>query len=107
MKELITITVIALALAALVTGCGHNVLAYSSGKYLNLGYDPGTSKLGIQYVDGEQVTTVEKDNAKLTVEMSDTLDINGKATTKIAKITYEIKEQVTGADVELAEINKK
>lgn len=106
MKELIIATIALAALAGL-TGCGHNVLTYSSGKYLNVGYDPGTSKLGIQYVDGEQLTTVEKDNNTLTVEMSDTLDVNGKVTTKIAKITYEIKEQVTGTDVDLATVKKK
>lgn len=107
MKELIVSTLLMVTLATICTGCGHNVLAYSSGKYLNVGYDPGTSKFGVQYVDGEQLTTVEKDNNKLTVEMSDTLDVNGKVTTKIAKITYEIKEQVTGADVELKKIEKK
>ena len=102
MKELIAMGVI-----LLLTGCGHNVLTFSSGKYLNVGYDPGTSKLGIQYVDGEQITTVEKDNSKLTVEMSDTLDANGKVTTKIAKISYEIKEQITGSDVEMETAKKK
>lgn len=83
-------------------GCGHNVLTFSQGKYLNLGIDPGTNKVGVQYVNGEQVTVVEKDNAVLTVELSDTLDADGKKTTAITKITYEIREQVTGADVELA-----
>jgi hypothetical protein len=83
-------------------GCGHNVLTFSQGKYLNLGIDPGTSKVGVQYVNGEQITVVEKDNAKLNVELSDTLDADGKKTTSITKITYEIKEQATGADVELA-----
>lgn len=106
MKELISIIAMG-ALILLLAGCGHNVLAYSSGKYLNVGYDPGTNKLGIQYIDGEQLTTVEKDNNILTVEMSDTLDANGKVTTKIAKITYEIKEQVTGSDVELVEVKNK
>ena len=105
MKELIAL--IAMGVILLLTGCGHNVLTFSSGKYLNVGYDPGTSKLGIQYVDGEQITTVEKDNSKLTVEMSDTLDANGKVTTKIAKISYEIKEQITGSDVEMETAKKK
>lgn len=105
MKKVIVI--LAVALAIFTAGCGHNVLTYSSGKYLNVGYDPGTSKLGIQYIDGEQIATVEKDNNKLTVEMSDTLDINGKATTKIAKIIYEIKEQITDADIDLEAVKQK
>ena len=100
MKKIITPAVIGAML--LLTGCGHNVLTFSSGKYLNFGVDPGTNKMGMQYVNGEQITVVEKDNATLTVEMKDTLDNDGKRTRKVAKITYEIKEQVTGSDVELA-----
>jgi hypothetical protein len=104
MKEIITL--IAMGAMLLLTGCGHNVLTFSSGKYLNLGVDPGTNKMGVQYVNGEQITVVEKDNATLTVEMKDTLDADGKKTSKVSKITYEIKEQVTGSDVELAKVKK-
>lgn len=93
--------------AVLLSGCaGHNVLSLSKGKYLNLGVDPVANKLGVQYIDGEQVTVVEKDNAKLTVELTDTLDADGKKTTSISKITYEITEQITGADVELETVKK-
>lgn len=87
-----------------LTGCGHNVLAYSTGKYLNLGVDPTTNKMGVQYIDGEQVSVVERDNAKLSVETKDTLDADGKKTTRISKIVYEIGEQVTGADVDLKQL---
>lgn len=104
MKELITL--IAMGVILLLTGCGHNVLTFSSGKFLNLGVDPNTGKTGVQYVDGEQVTVVEKDNATLTVEIEDALDADGKTTRKVSKITYEIKEQVTGADVELEQVKK-
>lgn len=86
-------------------GCGHNVLTYSTGKCLNLGIDPGTGKLGIQYVSGEQITAVEKDNATLNVEMTDTLDSDGKRTSRVSKIVYEIREQTSGSDVDLAEVN--
>lgn len=105
MKELVY-TAIFGALLIACSGCGHNVLTFSQGKYLNLGIDPGTNKVGVQYVNGEQVTVVEKDNAVLTVELSDTLDADGKQTTSISKITYEIREQVTGADVELKAVDK-
>lgn len=104
MKELIAI--IAMGVILLLTGCGHNVLTFSSGKYLNFGVDPGTNKMGVQYVNGEQITVVEKDNAALTVEMKDTLDADGKRTQKVSKITYEIKEQITGSDVELEKVKK-
>ena len=104
MKELIAM--IAMGAMLLLTGCGHNVLTFSSGRYLNFGVDPGTNKMGVQYVNGEQITVVEKDNATLTVEMKDTLDNDGKRTQKVSKIIYEIKEQITGSDVELEKVKK-
>lgn len=97
----------ALFIVCALTGCGHNVLTFSSGKYLNFGVDPNTGKMGVQYVNGEQITVVEKDNAVLTVEMKDVLEADGKKTSKVSKITYEIKEQVTGSDVELEQVKKK
>lgn len=103
MKEIIALIVMG-ALLILSAGCGHNVLSFSKGKYLNLGVDPGTNKLGVQYINGEQVTVVEKDNTKLTVELTDTLDADGKKTTSISKITYEITEQTTGADVDALKV---
>ena len=103
MKEIIAL--IAFAAVLLLTGCGHNVLTFSSGKYLNFGVDPSTNKMGVQYVNGEQITVVEKDNAKLTVGMSDTLDSDGKKTAKVSKITYEIGEQITGSDVEAMKVS--
>jgi hypothetical protein len=60
----------------------------------------------VQYADAEQITVVEKDNAILTVEFEDSLDADGKTTRKVSKITYEIKEQITGADVELEQVKK-
>lgn len=105
-KNIFTIAIAAI-ISLLLAGCGHNALAFSSGKFLNLGVDPNTGKMGVQYVNGEQITVVEKDNAVLTVEMKDGLDATGKKTTKVSKITYEIKEQVTGSDVELATMKAK
>lgn len=102
MKKILALIVAMLFLA----GCGHNVLTYTSGKRLNVGINPQTQEAGFQYLDAEQITVVEKDNAKLTVELQDVLDENGKKTTKISKIIYEIKEQVTGSDVELASAKK-
>lgn len=77
-------------------GCGHNALVFSHGKYLNLGVDPTSQKAGVQYVDGEQVTIVNRENTKLTVEMKDTLDAEGKKTQTVSKITYEIGDQKNG-----------
>jgi hypothetical protein len=102
MKKFIALSVLPLVLA----GCGHNVLTYTSGKRLNVGINPQTQEAGFQYLDAEQITVVEKDNAKLTVELSSGVDENGKSTTRVSKITYEILEQVTGADVNLEEVRK-
>jgi hypothetical protein len=99
--------VFAALIVGCVTGCGHNALVFSKGKYLNIGVDPSTQKAGVQYVNGEQLTAVERDNIKLTVEMKDTLDANGKTTSTISKIIYEIGNQTTGYDVELIEAEKK
>lgn len=102
MKKFIALSTVAM----LLTGCGHNALTFTSGKRLNVGFNPQTQETGFQYLDAEQITVVEKDNAKLTVELKDTLDDSGKKTTKISKIIYEISEQVTGADVDLETVKK-
>ena len=102
MKEIIAL--VTMGAIMLLTGCGHNVLTFSSGKYMNIGFDPNTQTMGVQYINGEQITVVEKDNAILTVETKDSMDADGKKTSKVSKITYEIKEQITGADVELKQL---
>jgi hypothetical protein len=106
MKKAIIATVFMAALACICTGCGHNVLTYSSGQYLNIGVDPNTQKMGVQYINGDLITAVEKDNAVLTVELKDGLDADGKKTTKVSKIIYEIKEQITGSDVEMEMVKR-
>lgn len=96
----------ALILLILASGCGHNLLTVQDGNYLNFGYDPNTQKIGLQYVDGNLITCVEKDNNKLQIERENTLDANGKITSKKVKITYEIKEQITGSDVDKEKVAK-
>ena len=96
----------AFCLILFLSGCGHNVFTWTSGKYGNVGYDPQTSKFGIQYGNGDIISVIEKDNASLTVENTDTLDVNGQVTAKTTKITYVIKEQITGADVDYKQAEK-
>jgi hypothetical protein len=103
MKELVAL--IAMGAVLLLTGCGHNVLTFSSGKFLNIGVDPNTGKTGVQYINGEMVTVIEKDNATLKVDIEDSIDADGKVTRKVSKITYEIKEQVTGSDVDMKKVD--
>ena len=95
-----------LILICLLSGCGHNILTVSEGTFLNIGYDPNNSKVGVQYVDGSQITVVEKDNATLEVEKENVLDANGKITSKKTKIKYEIEEQVTGSDTDMEKAKK-
>jgi hypothetical protein len=104
MKKIMLFVVAAIS-AVILTGCGHNVLTFSSGKFLNIGVDPNTGKTGVQYINGEMVTVVEKDNATLKVDIEDSIDADGKVTRKVSKITYEIKEQVTGSDVDMKKVD--
>lgn len=103
---MLALIVAACLIAVSTAGCGHNIFTYTSGKDFNLGVDPNTGKLGVQYINADQITVVEKDNATLTVEMKDALDADGKKTTRVSKIIYEIKEQTTGADVDLKKAEK-
>ena len=106
MKKLIVSTLLMATLACICTGCGHNVLTYITGKKMNLGFNPQTNEIGVQYFDAEQISVIEKDNAVLTVELKDGLDADGKKTTKVSKIVYEIKEQITGSDVEMEMVKR-
>lgn len=98
--------ILSIGILLLISGCGHNILTVSEGTFLNIGYDPNNSKVGIQYVDGSQISVVEKDNNKLEIEKENELDLNGKITAKKTKITYEIKEQITGSDVDMEKAKK-
>lgn len=92
MKKILFLSVSLLFL----TGCGHNILSVQEGTYLNLGFNSNTNDLGIQYGDGSNITIINRQNTKLTVEMSDALDSEGKVVRKVSKITYEIKDQKNG-----------
>lgn len=89
-----------------IVGCGHNVLSYSSGKYLNVGLDPNTQKTGIQYINGEFITVVDRENTKLEVQMKDSVGEDGKTTQSVHKIIYTIGNQVNGYTVDLKEVEK-
>lgn len=79
-----------------LTGCGHNMLGVQTGKYLNIGYDPNTSKIGMQYINGTNIAILNRQNTKLTVQLTDALDAEGKKTQTISKITYQIGKQKNG-----------
>ena len=90
-----------------LTGCGHQGFFYMTGKGLNVGYNPNSNELGIQYRNGESIGAVNKENAKLTLESEDVLDATGKVTRKKSKITYELGETATGYDVDIKEVEAK
>lgn len=104
--NLIAFAIVALFVILCLTGCGHNVMSFSSGKYLNLGIDPNTQKMGVQYINGEHITVVDRENCKVEVEMKDSLDADGTKTNSVHKITYTIGSQVNGYTVELEEVKK-
>lgn len=92
---------LSISLLVCLCGCGHNAFQLLDGKYGNVGYDPQLQKFGLQYGNGLAISLVQKDNAKFQLEQTDTLDVNGRITAKTTKIKYEIKEQITQADVDL------
>lgn len=87
-----------------LTGCGHQGFFYMTGKGLNVGYNPNSNELGIQYRNGESIGAVNKENAKIILESEDVLDANGKVTSKKTKITYKLGETATGYDVDIKEV---
>lgn len=104
--HLIVFAVLFCAVLLLLTGCGHNVMSFSSGKYLNIGIDPNTQKIGVQYINGEHITVVDRENCKIEVEMKDSMDAEGKKTSSVHKIIYTIGSQTNGYTVELEEVKK-
>lgn len=46
--------------ALLLTSCGHNGLMFTTGQYGNLGYDPSTNRMGIVYINGQQVSMLNR-----------------------------------------------
>lgn len=104
--HLLVISVFLTGIVFLLTGCGHNVMSFSSGKYLNLGIDPNTQKIGVQYINGEHITVVDRENCKIEVEMKDSMDAEGKKTSSVHKIIYTIGSQTNGYTVELEEVKK-
>lgn len=90
MKKTIVMTVTALALAGILTGCGHNINVQGWGlacPYGAMGY--GTFSC---VKDNVKVVSTEKVNAEGIVESSN---------------TFTVGKQTTGYDVEIAEVTAK
>lgn len=112
MRKYLVLT-ICMASIFVLTGCGHNGLAYFNGRSFNIGFNPKTYEGGIQYTQGESLLVGSKENT--TVQVQTGVDANmgvntasGNADTgKISKIKYSTGIQINGYVVDLAEANPK
>ena len=81
--------------------CSHNVGMAINGKFINLGYDPETNKVGIQYYDGVIVTGMARENSEAQLVYETTTGGENGVSTKgstTSKMTYtnKIGKQCTG-----------
>lgn len=93
-------------------GCSHNVGMAINGKFINLGYDPETNKVGIQYYDGVIVTGMARENSEAQLVYETTTGgengVNAKGSTTSKMVyTNKIGRQVTGYYVDAIEAGAK
>ena len=92
---------ILIALALVCAGCSHNMSTAFNGKLINLGYDPETNKVGIQYYDGVLITGVARENSETAFSYKTSTGGENGVTAKgstTSEITYtsKVKAQITG-----------
>lgn len=104
--HLIVIATMLCGIIALLTGCGHNGFVFSSGQYANVGYDPQGNRLGIVYINGQQISMLNRENTSLEIELKDGVDGEGKAIQSIHKIKYTVGKQNNGYTVELEKLKQ-
>ena len=100
------IIVLLCGIMALLTGCGHNGIVFSSGQYANVGYDPQGQRLGVVYINGQQLSMLNRENTSLEIELKDGVNGEGKTIQSIHKIKYTVGKQINGYAVELEKIKK-
>lgn len=88
-------------------GCGHNAMIYTSGTFINLGYDPQLQKVGIQFMNGEMVGVGTKENTNIEVDLMQKTGVNGTSISdnRISKIKYSTGIQINGYVVDMVENN--
>lgn len=89
-----------------MVACGHNGFVFSTGQYGNVGYDPSSNRVGVMYIDGQQVSILNRENTELEIEMEDGLDAEGKKIRTIHKIKYKIGKQANGYTVQMEKLKK-
>jgi hypothetical protein len=96
-----------------IFGCGHNVMSYQKGQAVNVGYDPSTNKAGIQWLNGESIVVVNRENTYFEADLNQTTDAavpgsSGGAEANsgnISKIKYSTGIQINGYTTDLAKEN--
>ena len=105
---LFNIIVLALILAALLFGCGHNTAALTIGTRANIGIDPENATANISYVDGMNLLDLSRENSGWVIETDAQLGItkDKDGTIKgVRSIRRTIGPQITGYLVDLAKTN--
>lgn len=99
----------AVALAIMVSGCGHNTGAFTIGTRVNFGLDPANATANVSYTDGLNVLDVSRENSEWELEIdADTgLSVDSKTgnVKGVKRIKRKIGIQITGYLVELAKEN--
>ena len=110
--EAVSVVIILLMLAVAICGCSHNVGTGFHGQLINVGYDPETNKVGIQYYNGCLVTGVARENSESSMIFKTTsggeTGTNAKGTTT-SEMTYtnKVGRQITGYYVDAIEAGAK
>ena len=106
------VAIILLMLAVALCGCSHNVGTGFNGQLINVGYDPETNKVGIQYYNGCLVTGIARENSESSMVFKTTsggeTGANAKGTTT-SEMTYtnKVGRQITGYYVDAIEAGAK
>ena len=102
------IIVLALLIAALLCGCGHNTGALTLGTRVNIGIDPENATANVSYVDGMNIVDLARENSGWVIETDSALGVRAyrDGTVRgIRSIRRTIGPQITGYLVDLAKTN--
>lgn len=106
MKEIISL--IAMGVLLLLTGCGHNVINYGDGVGFDFGINPENFTLSMNLRYGKILSAVTRDNVE--IEMTGKADANGEGGTASkasvdteGNLKVKIGRQINGYTVDLVE----